>query len=470
MVVISIDSLRADHLGCYGYSRPTSPRIDAVARNGVVYENAFSTTSWTLPSHMALFTGMYDTVHGVTTHREALDPLRVTLPEVFQSAGYRTAGFFSGPYLIPAFGFGKGFDKYIACFDYLEPAELSHKDSRGYKPETHMASHSDITSPRIHRDVRRWLDEGVSEPYFLFVHMWDVHYDYVPPGEYATRFTDPGYESPLDFSSFETNAAINAKMDPRDLAHLVGLYDGEIAYTDAYLGKILDDLDERGLLENTIVVITSDHGEAFFEHGQKGHQKDLFDEVLHVPFIVSWPGHIAPRRLPQQISLIDMMPTLLELASLEVPSESNGHSLAPALLDREPPRDSLVFSELTMDDVKFRRHLRALRTPQYKVIYNVTPGGKYQGQGVLYDLQRDPGERRSLGAGDAPFADEAVRRLNDLIHLTEELRDALPRKGVEPVELPPGVAEKLRELGYLEETPPESPAPRTPPDPSSTPR
>ncbi len=456
IVLISIDSLRADHLSSYGYGRKTSPRIDQLASKGALFEKAFSTTSWTLPSHMALFTSMYDTVHGVTTHDQALDPLRITLPMALQEGGYNTAGFYSGPYLIPAFGFGRGFDKYIKCFDYMEPGEVDNKHSIGYKPDQHHASHNDVTSPRIHQEVSRWLERtSKNKPFFLFVHMWDVHYDYLPPAEYATRFTDPTYRTTLDLSSFETNPAINDKMDPRDLDHLIGLYDGEIAYTDDHIGKILDKMKSLGLSENTIVLVTSDHGEAFFEHGTKGHQKDLFDEVLHIPLIISWPGKIEEGvRVSSQASIIDIMPTLLDLAGVPSPPEALGRSLKPLIdgTDREMD-EALIFSELTMDSVQYRRHLRSIRTPQYKVIYNTTPDSKDFGKGVIFNLKKDPKELRSMGEG-AFFATEAVTRLNDMIKKVDELANALPKKGSEDVQLDDSIKDALKQLGYIPQADP----------------
>lgn len=454
ILLISIDSLRADHLSCYGYHRETSPRIDQAAREGARFENAFSTTSWTLPSHMALFTSLYDTVHGVTNHDRILDPSRRTLAQILSGEGYATAGFFTGPYLIPVFGFGRGFDKYIACFDYMEPGELNSKRSLGFDPNRHRSSHSDVTNPRLLHEVERWLDDAREEPFFLFLHMWDVHYDYLPPADFEGRFTETSYETDVDFSSFETNAAINPNMDPRDLDHLIGLYDEEIAYTDQAVGRVLDRLDELGLTENTIVVILSDHGEAFFEHGTKGHQKDLFDEVLRIPMIVKWPEVVPKGQVfSEQVSIIDVLPTLLEMAGVPPLEEAMGRSLGPLLRGERPPNDdegSLVYAELSMRSLKNRRYLRAIRTPRYKVIFNTTPGGEHAGKGLLFDLKNDPKERFSLGADDADFAEEAVRRLNETIKAANETAAALPRGEAGKVELDPKIKKTLTELGYME--------------------
>ena len=455
VLLVSIDSLRADHVSAYGYPRPTSPNIDALAATGALFENAFSTTSWTLPSHVALFTSMNDLVHGVVFHDRALDPLRKTLPEVFQENGYATAGFFSGPYLIPAFGFGRGFDTYVPCMDYLDPAEVGHA---AFAPAAHRASHGDVTSPRIYEEVASWLERSATEPFFLFVHMWDVHYDYIPPPEYATRFTDPTYDSPVDFTGVHTNPAINARMDRRDLDHLIGLYDGEIAYTDHHLGKIVQRLDELHLRENTLIVVTSDHGDAFFEHGLKGHQNDLYDEVLRIPLVVSWPGTVESGvRYGEQVSIVDVMPTILGLVGLPAPPEALGRDLAPLLRGERPAdrRGSTIFAELTVFGKSYDLHLRAVRTPRYKAIVDAPPGRAGRPRAVVYDLAADPRERRPMAPDQSDLARAAAEQLDNAIQWSEEYARQLPTgDGAEsPPDLDP-IRQQLRALGYVREEAP----------------
>jgi arylsulfatase A-like enzyme len=178
IILVSIDSLRASSLGCYGYKRETSPFIDELAEKGVRFENAISTSSWTLPAHAALFTGLYDSTHGLVDNGQRLADGLVTLAEVLRARGYHTAGFFSGPYLHPTFGLARGFDVYESCMT-TTPDEASEEEIRGGAQLVAGPSHRDVTGPRTLEKVSRWADRDLEEPFFLFVHLWDVHYDYM---------------------------------------------------------------------------------------------------------------------------------------------------------------------------------------------------------------------------------------------------------------------------------------------------
>ena len=290
IVLVSIDSLRADHVGCYGYGRPTTPAIDRLAAEGARFRNAVSTTSWTLPAHASMFTGLYSDTHGVVDNGLALSGNIVTLTEALKGAGYHTAGFFGGPYLMPEFGFNQGFDTYECCMSQFQPGQDHSEDQVGVGPQ----SFADITGPLTLEKTEAWIDTLDSRPFFLFVHLWDVHYDYIPPGEYARMF-DPDYSGTLDPRMMLRNASIRPGMPERDLQHLIALYDGEIRYTDDNLARLLAELDRVGRLDSALIVVTSDHGDEFFEHGQTGHQKTLYDEVLRIPLVIRWPGKIQRR-------------------------------------------------------------------------------------------------------------------------------------------------------------------------------
>ncbi|MGH7792955.1 MAG: sulfatase-like hydrolase/transferase, partial [Thermodesulfobacteriota bacterium] len=260
VVFISIDTLRADHLGCYGYHRNTSPNIDRLAREGVIFSNAFSVSSWTLPAHISMFTSMYSTSHGVITGEDYLDDSRITLAEVLKREGYATAAFISGAYLRdPRYGFEQGFDLYDASI-INEAASL--KDV--------IKASQVITSPSLNKAAKSWLEKNYQKKFFLFLHYIDVHSDYIPPPPYDTMF-DPDYRGPVDgLNIFKLK--LKAEMDPRDLFHIIALYDGEIAFTDHHIGDLMLSLKELGVYDNTMIILTSDHGEEFFEHGQLGHK------------------------------------------------------------------------------------------------------------------------------------------------------------------------------------------------------
>lgn len=461
VLLISIDTLRPDHLGCYGYHRDTSPRIDRLATEGALFENAISSTSWTLPAHAALFTGLADTVHGCTDTDRRLDDSRRTLAERLKESGYTTVGFFSGPYLHPVFGLGQGFDEYIDCTSYPTLSEQAAEATGAVDGEAvWRASHSDITNPQVYREVSAWLEANNRRPFFMFVHMWDVHFDFIPPPPYDRRF-DPDYQGSVTGKNFLSNASVNALMPKRDLEHLIALYDGEIAWTDAYLGRILDEFDSRGLRECTIVILLSDHGTEFFEHELKAHRQSLYDEVVRIPLIIRYPGRIEPgQRHRVQVRIIDVLPTITDLLGLGVPPDVMGQSLVQLFSGGSLPRDNLAVSELFCDsgkltpaglwaprDPRFRTRfrLRSFRRLDRKMIKDLN-----RKRAVVFDLLADPAEQAPLEDSLAPAARTARQDADQGRKWLREFRKALPA-GEAKSDIPPEVLDKLRSLGYVQD-------------------
>lgn len=443
IVLVSIDSLRPDHLGCYGHPRPTSPEIDRLAAEGVRFESAVSTSSWTLPAHAALFTGLYDSSHGLFDNGLRLSPDHRTLAEELRAAGYHTAGFFGGPYLHPTFGLGDGFDVYRSCMTTV-PDDTDDDTLRAESRSAAGKSHEDITGPRTLDNVKAWTAEKPGDkPYFLFVHLWDVHYDFIPPAPYDRMF-DPDYKGALDGRDFMGSRDVHRGMARRDLEHLLALYDGEIRFTDEILKQLLGALREKGLLENTLVVLTADHGEEFFEHGSKGHQKTLYDEVVRIPLVMHWPGALeAGRTVPDQVRIVDVMPTLLAAAGVRELPTMAGRDLLPLAKGKSlAPTAALL--ELHAD----KRDFRALRTRELKVIrYGRTPDGK-ELPNVAHDLVRDPQERLAVQEGTNSAHDEAFARLDRTLESAEALRAYLGAKAT-AADVDPELERKLRETGYL---------------------
>ncbi len=451
VVLISIDSLRADHLSCYGYAQPTSPAIDALAAAGVRFRTAISTTSWTLPAHAALLTGLPDSVHGAIDNHCRLAPERTTLAELFQRAGYRTVGYVSGPYLAPAFGFDQGFDDYGSCVSGLSDAEWNaDSTSRSRIREWNAESHDDVTSPRVLKRAVEFLDGSGQAPFFLFLHWWDPHYDYEPPAPYDSMFCEPGYKGPITGRNVETDKSINKDLPLADKRQLVGLYDGEIAWTDHHIGLLLAELKRRGLWEKTIIVLTSDHGEEFFEHMGKTHQRTLFDEVIQVPLIARWPGGPVGRVVEGQVRLIDIFPTLVDLCGLPHPPEAAfglSQSLIPFTHPGAAAPDLLAYSELHVS--ARRADLGSLRretpTEAWKSL------GIYEGDTGewFYDLRSHPDERGASN-GD-PRAAEAILRLSKIRETLKSLGLEMQRGGVAAAEIPEAIRNRLKSLGYLKE-------------------
>ena len=434
ILLISIDSLRADHLGCYGYDKDTSPVMDELAASGALFENTISTTSWTLPAHMSLLTSMDISVHGVGRDGVSLHPSIGTVTQVLKKEGYATACFCSSPYMNPAFGFDRGFDLYRNID--LEDEKI--KDTILPPPEERDAVHEDITSPRITDLAITWLENHHSRPFFLFLHLWDVHYDYIPPAPYDKLF-DPDYQGDIDGKDYMHNDEVNPEMDPRDLEHIIALYDGEIAYVDHHIGLIVKKLKKLGIFDQTLIVVTADHGDEFFEHGGKGHRNTLYDEVVKIPLIVHLPEKISSAvRIRNQVSIIDIAPTILDLAGILVPGRMQGSSLAPLLKEETIPDDRYAMLELGSI-------LRALRSKSAKLLFNTRAL-----QTIIFDLKADPGENDPVGITDFLEWSRINRIFYDRLRNDQNL--ARKYRGGEtgmPVKLTPEQEKRLKSLGYI---------------------
>jgi len=365
LILISIDTLRRDHVGCYGYPQSTTPTIDRLAESGMVFDNAVSSSSWTLPAHASMLTGLYPAFHRLQDDGTRLAPSIPTLAEGLRDAGYSTLAVVSHVYVSSQFGLERGFDLFD---DSLIQGGA----------ETPVAS--DVADRVLEQMAN--LPEG---PYFAFVHFFDPHWDYTPPAPFDARFTDPGYAGPIDgtLKTMMPYLASTRPMPRPDLEHAVGLYDGEIAYVDAEIGRLLGVLREQGRLKNTVVVVTSDHGEEFKEHGRLGHGKSLFWEQLRVPLVVSGHPDFPRGRREDLVSLVDLAPTLLALAGSETPPRVQGASM----LERRRSEARVVYAE----SVRFGNEMRAARAPTTKVIHYFQGDARY-----FYDLSQDPRETRPL--------------------------------------------------------------------------
>jgi len=433
ILLVSIDSLRRDHLGCYGYTRDTSPSIDGLAKEGTRFEVVAAPSSWTLPSHHTLLTALPPTEHGVINDGMRLSPKVLSLPEVLWRAGYSTAGFISGPYLDASFGFSQGFDRY---------------DDHTVSGAAGVESHRVVTSPGLYDLVdgylSGWDDDGRKRPFFVFLHMWDVHYDYIAPPPYDRMF-DPDYDGAIDGHNF-IGDHVHPEMDRRDLEHLVALYDGEIRYTDFYLGKIFDRLRELKILDDTIVVVTADHGEEFFEHGKKGHRGNLYDETVLVPLVVRFPAKVPPgSTVEQQVRLMDIAPTILSLADLPIP-ESFGSVHATGTL--AATNLSPLFTPGTSEDPEplpasgdLEGRMAYLRTDTSKLIHHFERSRIDE----FYALDRDPGEQMDLFTEDPARGIKARKELLAWRALHEASLDRAKQ-----MVLTEDQEELLRSLGYIQ--------------------
>lgn len=428
VILISIDSLRADHLSAYGYQRDTSPTMAALARDGVLFRNASSTTAWTLPGHMSILTGRSLLGHGVVTDAHKLGEDIPTLAESLKAAGYATHAIVSAPYVEARYGFDRGFDSY---------------DDQTIRFATHGASYKEVTAPLLQKTAADWLDANGTRKFFLFLHYWDVHYDYAPGPPYDTMF-DPHYEGGIDGVNFYFNPAVHAGMPERDLAHVLALYDGEIRLVDDHLAQLRAKLDEIGIAGKTIIVITSDHGDEFFEHRRKGHHRTLYDEILRVPLIVHVPG-AKPQRseVVMETSTIDIMPTVLGLVGAPVPAGVEGADLTGVAYLGRPESNRTTIAELyRTESLNVQVSLR--RTGE-KLIHHFNDRLVES-----YDIATDPGERsrRSLRhpASIALMADLGTWLDERWTAYRGRIRAGLDRAVIMDAE----TQDRLRALGYIE--------------------
>ena len=364
VVVVGIDTLRADHVGAYGYPRPTTPRIDAFAQEAVRFQTAVSASSWTTPSFASMFTGLVPSAHGGGDGKcpdvTVLSAAHPTLATQLRAAGYRTASFVSNVWVGAEIGLARGFADH----------------------ERLMFSEQAVDG------AIAWLRKKPEGPFFLFVHIMDPHQPWIPLPEDAALFLDPAYRGTIG-----TGFAGEPKpdWDAADRRRAVDLYDGEIRFADRLTGRILDVLDELGLDDRTIVVVTSDHGEEFFEHGKMGHGYTLYDEVLLVPFLVRFPNGRRPGVVTQPVRTMDLFPTLLDAVGHPIPGGLDGVSLMPLVRGEPAPKTDVALSEYPCFATDTR--LQSLRTAQEKLLFS--PATKRE---TLYDLAADPREQTDVAA------------------------------------------------------------------------
>ena len=395
VLLVSIDTLRADHVGSYGYRAAATPVIDALAARGLRFEQAETVTPLTLPAHASLLSGTFPAFHGVRDNGSFYVGDEVTtLAEALKAHGYRTGGFVGAYVLDHRWGIAQGFDHYYDDFD-LSRFEMAAGLDAAQRPGTEVVDHA-----------LAWLAGEGDQPFFAWVHLYDPHSPYVPPEPYRSRFP----------------------------ATLEGAYDGEIAATDAQVGRLVDFLTRSRRLENTVIVVVGDHGESLGEHGEQQHGFFVYDAAVRIPLIVAGP-RVPTRAVADQVRIVDVMPTILELAGVGVPSAVQGVSLMP--LGRGERQDLLGFSETWYPRYHYGwSELTAVRDGRYKFI--AAPRRE------LYDTRTDPGELHDVAASNPRVADALERALADM---TAKLAIAATPQKPRPVE--PDVEERLRSLGYV---------------------
>lgn len=438
VLFILVDSLRSDHLSCYGYPFLTSPHLDALAAQGVQFSSVLAASTWTVPTHASLFTGLYPSSHGAYSLFSTLDRGIPTLAQTLSRNGYYTLSLYSNPLLGSTFGLKN-------VFDHALGIEHDQKTSLTLIRLYQKFIRKTPPSEEILDFTRDWAAHcrKLSLPYFIFMNLCDVHEPFGPKEPYFSEFTKsldkkavniPRVETLVRFTkSRKGRFELLSRMTELDLLYLVGMYDSAIRYEDERIGVLIDRLKAGGLLDNTLIVITADHGDFLGEHGRLGHVSEkLYNPVLKIPLILWSPDKLRPRLVRESVSQVDIFPTLLSILGLknQTPPGIQGRDV----LSEGPPAE--VLCEF-WDDVK-KSFVRALYAEPWKLIS--PPDGNLE----LYDLAHDPGERTNL----VSIQPDLARELND--RLMTKIQSQRQR--------PPSVDDNkkremrdlLRTLGYID--------------------
>ena len=395
VVVITIDTLRPDHLGCYGYKQIRTPNIDALAADGIRFGRAYTPVPVTLPSHTVIFTGTYPTFSGIHDFAgNKLGPNQPTLASVLKDQGYVTGAVVASAVLDSRFGLNRGFDFYYDHFDFNRLQETNIEEME--RPGNVVA---DVTLD--------WLEKNYQKKFFLWMHLYDPHYPYRPPAPYSTEYKDR-------------------------------LYDGEIAFADEQVGRLIGFLKKKNLYHKTLIVLSGDHGESLGEHGEKTHGFFIYNATLHVPLVFHLPGTMPskPRSPDDLVSLADLMPTVLETLHFAVPPGVQGRNLLPLIEGKDSREPRSLYAETFLPRLHFNwSELRGVETEKYHFIDAPKP--------ELYDLSTDPGETENLFSEKQAVGEELRSRLKSLTAQYTEGQEVAEKTGLDPA-----LMERLKSLGY----------------------
>jgi len=422
IVLIVVDTLRADHMSLYGYDRPTTPNLEELAGQGVVYERAFATAPWTMPSVASIVTGLLPSTHGAgrtyfddqgRQQAAGMHPEIRTVMQRLQEAGYATHGIGNAIYVNAGWGFDRGLDSY---------------DWRG-------ASDSDVRTADVTADLALdWIDQHRDEPFFLFVHMFDPHRHFDAPEPFRGIFTDAFVDTYGD--TLATRESRLMAEENVDWPFIVAAYDEEIAFVDEHVGRLLRGLRQRELIDDGLVIMTADHGEGMYEHDAPGHGGTLYEEVMRVPLVV-WGGGVLSGRRLDPVSTVDIAPTILAAAGIpwrHFEQPLHGIDLWPSLEEDEPVPVRMIFAERSFGP---DQQLKAVVRWPYKAIVGIDGGDP-----ELYDLENDPDELEDLWGSRSDDFYHFLSAVQQLVR-AEEARDP------EFQTIDPETLKTLRALGYV---------------------
>lgn len=367
IVLIIIDTLNADHLGCFGYYRDTSPVIDSLAASGILFTNCQAQAPWTLPGMASIFTGLTERSHGCSHYdgfSHGLDPEMPTLTTILKEQGYSTAALVNVGYLGEPFGITKGNDYFWINEDGSDNANITVDTLLNY-----------------------FSSNEIQEPFLATIHLFDPHLPYEPPSPFDTLFKHSGTNGITEWPEIEFCS------DPVIIEHMTAMYDSEIRWTDSQLSRLFAGMREMGLADNTLFILIADHGEEFMQHGDWGHAHNLYQQALHIPLILTGPGIEPGTVIPQNVGQYDLLPTVLEYLGISVPGHVEGINILG-----EIPLDRVIPSSGVMADTSSAACLQG----SMKVLWFVEPDSS-----ETFNLTDDPGEMNMLTT-DSLLLDEVL--------------------------------------------------------------
>ena len=438
--MISIDTLRPDHLGCYGYYRNTSPNLDQLSKESIIFKNCYSTTSWTLPAHISLLTSLTPANHQVYFPYQKMQDDIITLPYLLQNKNYYCVGFTGGGYLSADYGFGIGFDFYN---QYTLRGDLSRRYNE---------------AEEIAQQAIEWIKANKDKKFFLFLHTYQPHDPYMNESSWGKIFLEKNFKwRGINLGEIFTKGVnrFNVKFSKKEIENIIALYDGEIRYTDEeFLKPLIKTLKNLGLYDNSIIVFTSDHGEEFYEHQAWLHDHSLYNEAIKVPLIIKFPNSLHKGKVIDQIvRLIDIMPTILDYINYPLNNYNfDGSSLLNIISGKREYRSFLC--DLALRD--FREEYPAIiaaNKDNLKLIINKKIHSPYPQQISvpfndyrieLYDLSKDPNEKNNIAQQK-----EYKEIIIDLIKMIDKYYQLVDKKRTETINLSEQLKERLKSLGYI---------------------
>lgn len=431
VLLLTIDTLRIDHTSMGHYALDTTPALAEMARESVSFDRYYTSSSWTLPSMMSLITGISPLAHGVEDQPDGLAPGIPTLAEILRGHGYHTSAFYTHIYVSSLYGFQRGYDDYDE-FGIVKQFE------EGKQP----------VATQVMDKVEAWLDGNTERPFFLAVHLFDPHWNYTPPRPYDQLY-DPDYAGSVNGTYFQMMPYLdkNKPMPAADLKHLKALYDGEIKYTNDQIERLFNKLKELHVYDDMLIIVTSDHGEEFKDHGSLSHIRTLYQEVLHVPLLIKFPRSFPAPYLPGTISLrpattLDIAPTIMAALGLPPAPEFSGLSLIRGDLSESDWNARPIFGKT----LRYGSFKISLIRDGFKFIYNYHFG---RGKEELYDLSRDPKEKQNLATRDKAKADAMRREVFAWVQTERAIQRRLAPGGRGEVKLDAETIKRLKSIGYL---------------------